>query len=95
MTIEITQTLTSTGAGDTIDIGEAKVTSFAMTSNNADAVVDIEVLLTAGGAFKKEKIGVAEATVFVTISPIKGIRANVTGLGTSTTVTFEVLGISR
>ena len=95
MTISVTQTLTTTGAQAAIDVGVNKVLSYAMESNNADAAVDVEVQLTENGSWKKVTVGIAEATVVNLSSPVIGIRANITSLTTSTTVTFEVIDSSR
>ena len=91
----VRQTLTSTGAGDTIDIGSPKTLSFATNGDVGDYTANIEVLLHQQGSWFVVETAITDGEVKTTTGPVIGIRINISALGTATTIDFEVLGIKQ
>jgi len=92
MTIGYADRRTAIGTGKEIDVGSPKTLTFAMVSENGDAVASAEVQLVDGGNWVTAFTPLGEGEPKSTNGPVKKIRINVTNLGSGSFVDFEVLG---
>jgi len=92
MTIQNTDRREAVGTGEEVDVGTPKTLTFAMVSENGDAVASAEVQLVDGGNWVTAFTPLGEGEPKSTNGPVKKIRINVTSLGTGSFVDFEVVG---
>ena len=83
----------TTVSTETIDlIGEDNVLTFASLGDAADYTLNAEVQLTEGGNWFTAQAAMVDNTIYSTVSGVRAVRFDMTGLGTATTVDVEVTG---
>ena len=92
MTISIKETITTTGAGTSWDVGPPKTLSFAIISDGFGVVADVEVKLTKDGTWLTAEAGVADSEIKTTTGPVVAVRLNVSNMGSASAIDFELCG---
>lgn len=92
MANRVNKRYTTEAAQDAIDVNDSSHISFAATSENADATFTIEGKLTSGGVWHTVQSDYTEGTIQTTLGPVDEMRVNISDLGTSAYVDFELLG---
>lgn len=93
MSISTTKTYTATGTQTAIDVGVTNQITYAVKEDVSGLTFDVEVQITNGGDwFKVSDSTQSTGQAYTFLGGVTSVRLNITSLGSSTSVNFEVGG---